>query len=150
MPDPVFIDANVVMYAVGPEHPNRAGSLEFLRATSAYPGSARSSAEVLQELLHVYLRRQEPAAAANAISALVDILGDRVVSLTAADVIRAASLTSVPGLQARDRIHLAVMERLGISRIVSTDRAFDSARGVTRLDPADFATWKSSVFPGTP
>ncbi|MCO5201231.1 MAG: type II toxin-antitoxin system VapC family toxin [Chloroflexi bacterium] len=148
MPEPVFIDANVVMYAVGPEHPNRAGSVDFLREASAYPGSSHSSAEVLQELLHVYLRRQEPAAAANAISALVEILRDRIVSLTTADVIRAASLTAVPGLQVRDRIHFAVMERLGISRIVSTDRAFDSLRGITRLDPADFATWKQTVFPG--
>jgi predicted nucleic acid-binding protein len=148
MPEPVFIDANVVMYAVGPEHPNRAGSIDFLREASVHPGSSHSSAEVLQELLHVYVRRQDPAAAANAISALVEILGDRVVSLTTRDVIRAASLTTVPGLQARDRIHLAVMERLGISRIVSTDRAFDSARGITRLDPADFANWKTTVFPG--
>jgi len=63
-------------------------------------------------------------------------------------VLRAASLAASPGLQARDRIHLAVMERLGISRIVSTDRAFDSARGVTRLDPAHFAAWKQTVFLG--
>jgi len=71
-----------------------------------------------------------------------------VTPLFAEDIMLAASYPEQPGLQARYRIHLAVMERLGITHIVSTDRAFDSARGIHRLDPADFATWKTTVFPG--
>jgi predicted nucleic acid-binding protein len=148
MPDAVFIDANVVMYAVGPEHPSRAGCVAFLREVAVDPSRCHSSAEVLQELLHVYLRRGQPFDAARAISALAQALGERVATLSAADVIRASALDAPPGLQARDRIHLAVMERLGLTRIVSTDRAFDLAHGVTRLDPADFAAWKLDVFPG--
>ncbi len=37
-----------------------------------------------------------------------------------------------------DATALAAMLRLGISEIVSFDRDFDKARGVTRLEPKDF------------
>lgn len=148
MPDPVFIDANIVMYAVGPEHPNRSGCVAFLEAMAIDPSLCFSSAEVLQELLHVYLRRGQHVQARDAISALASALGQHVVPLLVTDVLKSAEYPEIAGLQARDRIHLAVMERLGIARIVSTDRAFDLAHGIRRLDPADFAAWKPTVFPG--
>lgn len=37
------------------------------------------------------------------------------------------------GLSARDAIHLAVMERRGIERIMSFDRGFDRVGYLTRL-----------------
>lgn len=144
----VFIDANVVMYAVGPEHPNRPGCVAFLREVASHPGRCFSSAEVLQEILHVYLRRGQLHQARSAIAALASTLGPRVAPLLVTDVLASADYPEIPGLQARDRIHLAVMERLGITRIVSTDRAFDLADGISRLDPGDFAAWKPAVFPG--
>jgi len=150
MPDRFFIDANVVMYAVGPEHPKRAGCVEFLREVAADPSRCHSSAEVLQELLHVYLRRGQLAEAREAIASLANALGQQVVPLLPADVVRSAGYPEIPGLQARGRVHLAVMERLGITRIVSTDRAFDLADGITRVDPADFLAWRTETCAGNP
>jgi hypothetical protein len=37
-------------------------------------------------------------------------------------------------LSARDAIHLAIMERQGVSRILSFDRGFDVFPGIQRID----------------
>jgi predicted nucleic acid-binding protein len=39
-------------------------------------------------------------------------------------------------LQARDSLHLAIMQRQGIFHIISADRHFDGIPGLIRLDPA--------------
>ena len=41
-----------------------------------------------------------------------------------------------PGISARDLVHVAVMQRLGINRIISADTDFDRLEGIDRLDPA--------------
>ena len=50
------------------------------------------------------------------------------------DVTRARRLVvTTPRLSARDAIHLAVMQRRNIGRIMSFDRGFDDVPGITRL-----------------
>jgi predicted nucleic acid-binding protein len=39
----------------------------------------------------------------------------------------------IVGVSARDALHLAVMNRYGIEQILSFDKGFDGAPGVTRL-----------------
>ncbi len=58
---------------------------------------------------------------------------------------RAARL-GIPHLQARDLVHLATMERLGISAIISTDMGFDRVPGIRRLDPRLLGAWRDEVF----
>lgn len=63
---------------------------------------------------------------------------DGVLPVTGEDVRRAAALLELlagVGLSPRDCLHLAVMERAGIERIVTADAAFDHAPGITRVDP---------------
>lgn len=67
-----------------------------------------------------------------AFDALLGVV-DVVLPIELDDVQRARALLSSPGLQARDAIHVAVMQRHGISRILSFDRAFDQVTGLTRL-----------------
>ena len=50
----ILVDVNVLMYAVGAEHPNKAKSIEFLDAVAAGQRDATLDAEVLQEILHRY------------------------------------------------------------------------------------------------
>lgn len=74
-----------------------------------------------------------------------ELMQDRVEAIIADDIERAASLAdSHSGLQARDLVHAAVMQRLGISQIVSTDTGFDRLPDVERLDPAKIASWRNS------
>ena len=66
--------------------------------------------------------------------------------MLAADVMVAAGLAPAhPRLSARDLIHLAVMNRLGVTRIISADRGFDAVPDIELLDPAQFEEWRDSV-----
>ena len=47
-----------------------------------------------------------------------------------------------PRLSARDLIHLAVMKRLGVTRIVTTDGGFQGLPIIERLDPAYIENWQ--------
>ena len=75
------------------------------------------------------LRKQPSGPAFDAILGVVDA----VLPVELPDVQRARSLLSTPRLQARDAIHIAVMQRHDIDRVLSFDRAFDEVPGLTRL-----------------
>ncbi len=48
------------------------------------------------------------------------------------DVERARRLVQTTRLSARDAVHVAIMRRRGITRILSFDRGFDEVEGITR------------------
>lgn len=144
-----FVDANVVVYALGREHPAKRPCLEILRLIADRFATATASTEVLQELLHVYLRRGDASAARRNVALFDTVLGGVMESVTRTDILWAAEADLPPNLQARDRIHLAVMARLGITSIISTDRAFDGLPGITRLDPLALDSWRHTVFAQT-
>ena len=59
------------------------------------------------------------------------------------DVLEAGRLaTEHQGLSTRDLLHLAVMRRLGVVRVVTADADFGRVPGVIRLDPGDFGEWE--------
>ena len=51
----IFVDSNVFIYAVGRSHPLRREAQEFFLESRKKGKKLITSAEVLQELLHVYL-----------------------------------------------------------------------------------------------
>jgi predicted nucleic acid-binding protein len=126
----IFVDTNVIMYAVGREHPLRAESRAFFEASL---GGGRvdlcTSAEVLQELLHAYIpvdRWQTLDAALTLAESCIPT-----VHPIGAEDVRAARLiaASRPQLGARDLIHLAVCRRHGVDEIKTFDRALAAAFG---------------------
>lgn len=147
LPDPAFLDANIPIFAAGKPSPLQANCKAIMQAVADQPGAVATSAEVLQELLHVYLRRGELETARELIRNVHASLTGAIVAVSAADIVAAAALDVSPRLQARDRVHLAVMQRLGISRIISSDRALDEVSSIERLDPRVFPTWRDDVFP---
>jgi predicted nucleic acid-binding protein len=141
-----FLDANISMFAAGADHPLRMPCASILREVAVRPASVYSSAEVLQEILHVYSRRGMPERARQLIHQLRELLGPQLQPVTPEDVYWCLD-NDVPGpLQARDRLHLAVMSRLGIRSIISTDRAFANVPWVRRLAPEDLSEWRESIF----
>jgi predicted nucleic acid-binding protein len=92
-----------------------------------------TSAEVFQEILHRYVAIGRRDAIQPAWDALV-AMSDEVFSIELADVDRGRAIVlERRTLSARDGLHAAVMERRGVSRILSFDTAFDALPGLTRV-----------------
>ena len=76
-----------------------------------------------------------------------EAMHDRIEPVYVEDVQLAARLADeYPGVSARDLVHVAVMRRMGVDRIVSADRDFDRIADVERLDPAEVGEWGGLVL----
>jgi predicted nucleic acid-binding protein len=123
----IFVDTNVLMYAVGREHPLWAPARAFFDQVVAERIRLCTSAEVLQELLHAYLPVGRMRTFEQAMR-LVEGLGMEVWSLEPADVAAAAALQGQhPALGARDLCHLACCRRRRVAEIKTYDRALAAA-----------------------
>ena len=145
MPPATFIDANVAIYAAGREHPYRQPCIQVLAAVNDNPEAFVTDAEVFQEIMHHYLRTERWAAGQAVVESFAAMMHGRVSPVTIDDVLAAGQLARTHhGLSARDLLHLAVMHRLGVIRIVTADADFSRVPGIIRLDPADDRDWNSS------
>jgi uncharacterized protein len=120
------------MYLVGGLHPLKDASQRLLESLV---GRERfvADAEVLQEILHRYIsinRRDMIEIAFGTVFRIVDdvLAIDRSVAERAKEV-----SFSHRQLSARDALHVAVMQRHGIDRILSYDAGFDGVPGITRV-----------------
>jgi len=90
---------------------------------------------VLQEILHRYVAIDRRDAIQPAFDALLGVVDD-IFPVETPDVQRAKSIVlGSARLSARDALHLAIMARHRIDRILSFDAGFDGFPGVTRLHP---------------
>jgi len=129
----IFVDSNVPMYLVGADHPHKGDARRLLEAAIADGERLVTDAEVLQEILHRYVAIGRHDAIQPAFDALLGVVDD-VRPIDRADVERAKAIVlGHPQLSARDAVHLAVMAREGITRIMSFDAGFEGFPGVTRL-----------------
>jgi len=126
------------MYAVGAPHPLKAPCVAILDAIATGNLAAVTDVEVLQEILHRYTALGQRDRAVEVAELFLQIVPDAL-PVTIDDFRLAAQLHGqYIALQARDSLHLAVVQRQGISRIVSADRHFDGIPGLTRVDPASW------------
>jgi uncharacterized protein len=129
----IFVDSSVPMYLVGADHPHKAEARRLLESAIAGGERLVTSAEVLQEILHRYVAIDRRDAIQPAFAALLGV-ADAVLPIERIDAERARDIVlGSRRISARDALHVAVMERAGISRIMSFDAGFDDAPGVTRL-----------------
>ncbi len=129
----IFVDANVPMYLVGADHPNRERTRALLRQLADAGESFVTDVEVYQEILHRYRAVRHLAAVDSAFEALDDLVSD-VLSFGRDEVLEARELLEAsPRVSARDAIHVAVMRRAGVNRILSFDRGFDEYPEVERV-----------------
>ncbi len=143
-----FLDTNVPIYAAGRAHPLKEPCIRILFLAAEHPQAFVTDAEVLQELLHRYLALRLWPQGREVFRRFSELMQGRVEAVQAADVERAAGLADTYSvLEGRDLLHTAVMQRLGICRIISADRGFDRLPEVERLDPAQFLGWRHSVLP---
>jgi predicted nucleic acid-binding protein len=129
----IFVDANVPMYLVGRPHPHKLDAQVTVERLIAERERIVTSSEIFQELLHRYLsldRRDRIGAAFDALQEIVD----EVFAVEKDDVLMARNIVNAhPELAARDAVHVAVMRRRKVARILSFDSDFDEVAGITRL-----------------
>ena len=141
-----FIDANVPIYAAGRDHSNKAPCTQVLALVVERPSLFVTDAEVLQELMHLYLSRRW-ALGREVLQGFADLMQGRIEPIYGEDTLVAARLAGGhTGISARDLLHAAVMHRIGTDRIVTADADFDRLPGLTRLDPARIGEWGDSVL----
>jgi predicted nucleic acid-binding protein len=129
----IFVDSNIPIYLIGADHPNKAAARRLLERAVVDNEPLSTDVEVLQELLHRYLAIQRRDAIGPAWDAIVGVV-DVIHPIEREDVDRARRLVGVAAtLSARDAIHVAVMQRHGIARILSFDTGFDGILGIERI-----------------
>lgn len=135
----LLLDTTVGVYALGNDEARRETNRALLARAASGELHAYASVEMIQELVHHRLRktgdRQVASANGRDIGAVCTLLNfDREVLDLSLDLIE-----RVPTIRGRDAVHAATAIAYGITRIASTDRAFDGIPGLTRVDPADLA-----------
>ena len=129
----IFIDSNIPMYLVGAAHPHKTDAQRLLERCIAERTRLVTDAEVLQEILHRYVVMDRRDAIKPAFDVLLGVV-EEVYPIELADVERARTLlNSRRRLSARDALHLAVMERNGIGRILTFDSGFDRIPSIHRI-----------------
>lgn len=129
----IFVDSNIPMYLIGAAHPHKPQAQELLERAIATQERLVTDVEVFQEILHRYDAIARREAIKPAFDVLLEVV-DEVFAIDLLDVQRARDiLLETKGLSARDSLHLAVMERHGVQRIMSFDTGFDDVAGITRL-----------------
>ena len=125
----IFVDTNVFIYAVGRSHPLQDPAQDFFAKTAGSNLRLFTSAEVLQELMHVY----DATGRMNTFAVAMELVNRSVAEvwqLEKEDIDLARQLyVQYPALSARDLCHLACCRRRGISRIKTFDQAFLSVAG---------------------
>ena len=123
----IFVDSNVFIYAVGRPHPLREEAQRFFLQSNQEGDRLVTSAEVLQELLHVYL----PAGRLATLDAALELATrgvDRVLPIDLESVLQARALAdSHPDLTSRDLLHLAVCQINRITELKTFDRTLLAA-----------------------
>ena len=129
----IFIDSNVPMYLVGAPHPNKDRSVAVLTQLTRDGEHFVTDVEVYQEILHRYTAIRRPDAIDAAFESL-DAIADDVLTFGMSEIRAARVLIgSVDGLSARDALHVAVMRKAGMNRILSFDVGFDNCPGIDRF-----------------
>jgi hypothetical protein len=128
-----FVDSNVPMYLVGADHPHKIDARRLLERLVADGERLVTDVEAFQEVLHRFVALKRRDAIQPTFDVLRDIV-DEVFSIHDADIEKAKTIVlGRRGVSARDAIHVAVMEREGVQRILTFDTGFDGVPGIARI-----------------
>lgn len=132
----VYLDTNVLVYAIGGDAAQRAPSREILRAVADGRLNAETSAYTLQEFVRQRTRRGDATATqrardiAEVFAALHPV--DLKIVRSALDLVERH-----PGFDISDAVHVATAQAHGVTTLLSADRGLDRIPGVERVDPLD-------------
>ena len=132
----LLVDANVLVYAVGAQHPLRERALALLQAAAAGRLRLTTTALVVQEFIHVRSRRRGRADAVALAHEFVRLC-DPLTVVEPMDVDGALELyLAYERLEAFDALLAATALRSRADGLVSADRAFADVPGLRHYDLA--------------
>jgi len=118
MKEIIFLDANIITYALGRDHPLRKPCRECLEGVKDSEIAMAASTEVLQEIFHRYFSINMPLIAEEAYRAIKTFCKE-VYPITLHDMDRALDLLKEsPSINARDAVHAATMLNNGIKNTI--------------------------------
>lgn len=131
----ILVDANVLMYAAGADHPNKLLATKLLERVAAGEIDAALDAEVLQEIIHRY-RALQRWADGRKVYDLARRLFPHVLAITGSVMDLAKQLADDnSSISARDAVHASVVAVYQLQGIYSFDTDFDRIAGCRRLLP---------------
>lgn len=132
----VYLDTNVLVYAIGGDSPLRDPCQEILRAVAERRLTGETSAYTVQEFVRQRRRRGDPDATMRARYAM-----DLCKELHPVDgvVIRGAIeiVNRYPRLDIADAVHVATASTHRVTTVLSADRGLDGISEIERVDPLD-------------
>ncbi len=129
----IFIDASIPLALVGDDPRTKDEAHLLLEREITAHSRMVTDAAVLQEILHHCAVVGAREAVEPAVEALLGVV-DEVLSVEEPDAVRAKEMLYGPeGLSPRCCLHLSVMERHGVRRVMSFDPELDRYPEVTRL-----------------
>jgi hypothetical protein len=133
-----FIDANIIMYAIGKRHPLKEPCRTVLNSIKGGDITVVTNTEVLQEILYRYFAIGLPWVAKIAYDSTKSIC-ETIFPITLKETdVALEILNSYPAIKSRDAIHAATMLHHGLRRVISVDPHFDEIDGLQRIDPRAF------------
>jgi predicted nucleic acid-binding protein len=130
-----FIDANIIMYAIGMPHPLKNPCRAILDEIKNGSLQVVTNTEVLQEVLYRFYSLKRNDQAEIAYNALTGMCLE-IISITRKDMDLSLSLLKeYPQITTRDAVHAATMINNEIEEIISTDSHFDLIQGIKRVKP---------------
>jgi predicted nucleic acid-binding protein len=155
---PVFIDANVFVYAYSSEPTRGSKCFDFLNRVARGDVFGHSSSLVVSDVAHRLMSLEActafgwPFAAiaqrlkrnpndVNRLQAFRDAVGEicrsslHVASVGPQDVLTASEISVQHGLLSGDALVVAIMRRLNLTNLASNDADFDRVPGLTRYGP---------------
>lgn len=125
MSDLYFLDTNILMYAVGSEHPLKKPCLSILEKVGKDEITAVTDTEVFQEIAYRYWSQRKWTVALEVLKNFEPLFAE--IYPVERDHLPPyyELLSDYPDLSPRDAIHAAVMRANQLRKIYTTDRAFE-------------------------
>ena len=133
MRNELYIDSNIFLYSIIMDPRYGKPCAKIIEDIYAKRVKALISSIVLLEVANA-LRKYRVPNLSERVKGILS-LPLRVAEVSIDDVLRAIELSERLKLSPYDALHVAVMDREGVNRIVTVDKDFDKVGWITRADP---------------
>lgn len=134
-PDLLVLDATVLVYAVGSEHPYQASCRALVAAIESGDVRSTTTPEVIQEFVHLRARRRGRADAVELGLAFADLLSPLIGVDEEALRAGLGLFGRAERIGAFDAVLVAAARDSGVAALVSADRGFGSVPGLRHVIP---------------